>query len=146
MFVTLRPFFDDIYLEHELHVRPLVHPEYSGLLGLQHQYSEVIEGTFLHNAYRWFCSLIGHEINIFEQESKIEWLIRRRDKAILSAEFLIAVAQLTAAITKLIYFNSLYAYHRAMNIFINMQRDGELGTIGTANDNPLDFNEHPGKH
>lgn len=45
----------------------------------------------------------------------------RDSQYVHGAEFVLAIAGLTASITKLVYFNTLYTYLRAMDVFVTMQ-------------------------
>jgi hypothetical protein len=72
---------------------------------------------------------------------------KRFNRFIHAAQLMIAVGAVTASVTKIIYFNTLYAYLRAMDIFITMQDNDECecpssdDEDGSDNDNESQISE-----
>jgi hypothetical protein len=137
LFVTLRRFVkDEDILERDYSIRPMYHPRYYNPNFEKNPFPREAFLADIHKSpiftfWHAFLNMFGLNYNNSYEEVQDDMsddirVLRIRTQAIHGAEFLLVTAQLVAALTKLMYFNSLYAYHRSMDIFVSMQEDGEL--------------------
>lgn len=142
LYAALTPFLDDETLEKRLNILPSYHENYlNPMLEDWTMIPEHFEDTpwLLRILYNFWGMCFSAFDPSQPNESEIQHLMHVRSKAIRGAELLLTVAQLTAAVTKLMYFTSLYNYERAMNIFLSMQRDGEFDDELENDDNSEDI-------
>lgn len=129
IFVCLSPILNRDFLE-ELNIKPL------------HR-DEPLDATN-DNEASWFDGIRDYFFQSMDTKNQ-NHLYMERVRAIDGAQFLFVAAALTAAITKLIYFNSLFSYSRAMQIFIKMERNGDLfeNPASQEENNDYDYNSEP---
>jgi len=112
LFVALDPFFDRNTLE-SLNIKLSYSQDCRNYNDLWKEWND---------QSAWFKFVNGEE-SVWK---KFLNLIKLKMMARLGAELITYFAQLTTAITKLIYFTSLFNYQRAMNIFIQMKQNGQF--------------------
>jgi len=125
LYVTLSPYFDDQALETSMNIKPSYREDYRNPYDVLNEWvDEDPLSTLFAWIGSWFWGQGSPQLNV-SYDGYVQ-LVRLKSMAIHGAELILCVAQLTSAITKLMYFTSLFNYQRAMTLFIEMQQNGDF--------------------
>jgi len=121
LFAALHPYFDEDALEN-LHIKPSYRQDYRNPEDIFKELKDKSDQN------PWFLVwTLFKVVNDMDSAVKeFQNLYKLKMMAHHGAVLITYIAQLTAAITKLIYFTSLFNYQRAMNIFTQMKQNGQF--------------------